>query len=209
MRSSGGWSRQNIGFVIPFAGVLAEKIPPLATRLMRDFPQILSLIKAHAILHQSNRDLDSEGRIIAEIGDYTEVFKLVLDIVGQGVEGQVPANVRKTVGVVAKLSEFLTSVEDEEKGVTVRQIATKLGLDRSSAWRRAKQAVDLGYLVNLARPGRPFVIKLGDELPEDVQVLPSPEELELACCAVAGESEGLAVPSSQEGSEQAGEQLMT
>ena len=36
---------------IPFAADLAERIPPVAVRLRRDFGQLLALIRAHAILH--------------------------------------------------------------------------------------------------------------------------------------------------------------
>jgi hypothetical protein len=37
---------------IPYARSLAEMVPPLAVRLRRDFGALLSLIRAHAILHQ-------------------------------------------------------------------------------------------------------------------------------------------------------------
>src|SRR5262249_14141164 len=42
--------------VIPFAEELAASIPPVAVRLRRDFPTILALIEAHALLHQVNRE---------------------------------------------------------------------------------------------------------------------------------------------------------
>ena len=39
--------------------------------------------------------------------------------------------------------------------------------------------------------GKPARIVLGDPLPDDVEILPSPETLE-ECCSVASESEGVA-----------------
>ena len=47
--------------VIPFASELAELIPPVAVRLRRDYPTLLSLIEAHALLHQATRKRSAEG----------------------------------------------------------------------------------------------------------------------------------------------------
>jgi hypothetical protein len=55
---------------VPYAGELAATIPPVAVRLRRDFGALLSLIRAHAILHQASRERDSEGRILAALEDY-------------------------------------------------------------------------------------------------------------------------------------------
>jgi hypothetical protein len=46
---------------IPYAGKLAELIPPVAVRLRRDFWALLSLIRAHALLHRATRERDAEG----------------------------------------------------------------------------------------------------------------------------------------------------
>src|SRR5262249_54895847 len=50
---------------VPFAQSLAELIPPVAVRLRRDFGQVLSLVKAHTLLHRELRDRDERGRILA------------------------------------------------------------------------------------------------------------------------------------------------
>jgi hypothetical protein len=39
---------------VPFARTLAESIPPVAVRLRRDFATVLSLIRAHALLHRAD-----------------------------------------------------------------------------------------------------------------------------------------------------------
>src|SRR4029453_17711437 len=49
--------------VIPYASALAERIPPVAVRLRRDFGQLLASIRSHAILHQATRERDGEGQI--------------------------------------------------------------------------------------------------------------------------------------------------
>jgi hypothetical protein len=77
---------------IPYAKQLTVLIPPVAVRLRRDFAALLNLIRAHALLHQASRDRDAEGRIVATIEeDYAAVRKLVVDLVGEGVETTVPA----------------------------------------------------------------------------------------------------------------------
>src|SRR5690348_16192444 len=59
--------------VIPYAPGLAQHIPPAAVRLRRDGNALLSLVAAHALLHQAQRARDAEGRVIASIDDYDAV----------------------------------------------------------------------------------------------------------------------------------------
>ena len=57
---------------VPFAGELADLVPPVAVRLRRDFPTVLALIEAHAILHQASRERNAEGEIVATFEDYSD-----------------------------------------------------------------------------------------------------------------------------------------
>jgi len=159
---------------IPYAQVLAHEIPPVAIRLRRDFGSLLSLIRAHALIHQVKRERDDKGRIIATLQDYAVVRDLVGDLLAEGVEATVPASIRETVEAVRYLIEY-----HAENGVTVQSIANYLGLDKSSASRRARAALGRGYLENLeSRKGRSWKYILADPLPEDVELLPKPEKLE-------------------------------
>ena len=172
------------GVVIPFASALAEKIPPVAVRLRRDFKAILNLIRAHALLHQVTRNRDADGRIIAELEDYVIVRDLVADLVGEGLEATVSAAVRQTVMAVKNLNS--------SEGVSVTTVANKLRLDKGSASRRVKKALGDGYLTNLEdRKGRPARLVLGDPLLEDAEVLPLPDALSVECCSVARETGGV------------------
>ncbi len=160
---------------IPFAHDLADKVDPRAVRLRRDFGQVLNLVAAHAILHQASRQRDEYGRILATIDDYRAVYHLVIDIVSEGVEATVSATVRETVQAVADLQK-----DDPDQGpVNFKQIGDKLGIDKSAAKRRARVALVHEYLVNQEdRKGKPARLILGDPLPENAKVLPSPEDLE-------------------------------
>jgi DNA-binding transcriptional ArsR family regulator len=158
---------------IPYAKILADLIPPVAVRLRRDFGALLNLIRAHALLHQATRERDSEGRIVATIEDYSAVRELVVDLVGEGVEATVPETVRETVEAVERLQE-----DSNGEPVTVAELARKLKLDRSTVSRRARSAKDRGYLRDLEdNPRKPSRLILGDDLPEDLQILPSPEDV--------------------------------
>jgi DNA-binding transcriptional ArsR family regulator len=160
--------------LIPYARKLAELIPPVAVRLRRDFGALLNLIRAHAVLHQASRDRDAEGRIIATIEeDYAAVRELVVDLVGEGVEATVPKTVRETVEAVKRLREG-----SKGEPVTVAELARALKLDRSTVSRRARSAKDRGYLRDLEdNPRKPSRLILGDDLPDDVQILPSLDDV--------------------------------
>ena len=80
---------------IPYAKALAKMIPPLAVRLRRDFGALLSLIRAHTMLHQATRERDDRGRLLATLDDYSSVRELVADLVSEGIEATVPKSVRR------------------------------------------------------------------------------------------------------------------
>ena len=118
------------------------------------------------------------GKVIATIEDYAVVRELVVDIVSEGVEATVPATVRELVEAVA----------GSEEPLSIAQLANLLGLDKSATSRRWQNARARGYLKNLEeKRGKPARIVLGDPLPDDVEILPSPERLEERS-STAGES---------------------
>ncbi len=175
---------------MPYSGELAALIPPVAVRLRRDFGAVLNLIRAHAILHQASRARDGEGRITATLDDYARVRELVADLVSEGIEATVPATVRDTVEALRRLHA------EASEPATIAALAEELELDKSSAWRRVRAAMDRGYVKNLEdRKGRPARLVLGDALPDDIEVLPTPERLQ--GCTVASDPEGIKTNSFQ------------
>jgi hypothetical protein len=83
------------------------------------------------------------------------------------------STVRETVGAVKSLREASSG-----DPVTVVELARELKLDRSAVSRRVRSAKDRGYLrdleENLRKPSR---LVLGDDLPDDLQILPTPEDV--------------------------------
>lgn len=164
--------------VIPYSAELAERIPPVAVRLRRDFGQLLALIQAHAILHQGTRERDADGRIVATLEDYAVVRELVVETIAEGLEATVAPSVRETVKAVETL------LAEGRSEATVLDIARQLALDKSAASRRIAAAIQLGLLRNVEdRRGRPARVCLGDPLPNEVPVLPKAEVLH--GCSVA------------------------
>ncbi len=158
---------------IPYAKKLADLIPPVAVRLRRDFGALLNLIRAYALLHQATRKRDAEGRIVATIADYAAVRELVADLVSEGIEATVPETVRETVEAVKRLRE-----NSKGEPLTVAELARKLKLDRSAVSRRVRNAKDRGYLRDLEDNSRkPSRLIPGDDLPDDLQILPKPEDV--------------------------------
>ena len=156
---------------IPYARKLAELIPPVAVRLRRDFGALLNLIRAHTLLHQATRERDAEGRIVATIGDYEFVRKLVAALISEGIEATVPKTVRETVEAVKRLRK-----NSNGEPVTVAALTRDLKLDRSSVSRRVRNAKDRGYLRDLEeKPRKPSRLVPGDDLPDDLEILPKPE----------------------------------
>ena len=181
--------------VIPYTIRLAEMILPVALRLRRDFTAILNLIMSHAILHQASRKQDDRGRIIATIEDYKAVWHLVAHIVSRGVQMTVPTTMRETVQAVEKLQQERRKrqVGNSGKatgGASLMDVANILHLNRSTVSRRVNACLEEGYLVNLeTKRGQLFRLVVGDPLPDDAEVLPTPELL-AESCSLAGDSEG-------------------
>lgn len=181
---------------IPFSKILADLIPPVAVRLRRDFNVVLNLIRAHTILHQATRHRDKRRRLVATIEeDYASVHGLLADMISDGVGATVPPAIREAVEKVAQLSSTHSG------GVSITALAAGLKIDKSSASRRQRAAVEAGYLRNEEiRKGKPAKLLINDPLPNEVEVLPSVETL-LERCSVADESEGRYTYSPEQGAD--------
>jgi hypothetical protein len=178
-------AEEEAAVVLPFARALAELVPPAAVRLRRDFGAVLGLIKAHALVHRATRQIE-DGHVIATIEDYAVVRELVADLVAEGIEATVTDTTRELVAAV--------EAADDEEGISLSVLAKRLHVDKATVSRRWRVARDRGYLKNLETVrGRPARIVVADALPEELEILPSPEELRNRC-TVAGAPEGQAAP---------------
>jgi hypothetical protein len=159
-------------------------VPPVAVRLRRDFRIVLTLIRAHTLLHQASRRKDSDGRLLADISDYAAVRELVADLIAEGADATIKPELREVVAAVAHL---LNNGRDEVRQADLR---AALPIDKSAISRRVAAALEAGVLRNLEdRKGRAARLVLGDPLPEEIELLPKPERLR-GCAVDGGDNAG-------------------
>ncbi len=146
---------------VPFADLLADRVPDREVRMRRDFAQLLTLIKALALLRQRQRERDEQGRVVATLDDYANARALLLEVFTAAATGGVSRTVRETVAA-------LVGAYDGNTPLTVAELAKALGLSHNAARSRVREAVRLGYLHNLrTRPRQAAQLVPGDPLPED------------------------------------------
>ena len=169
---------------VPYAEIVADLMPDSNVRLRRDFPLLLSLIKAHALLHRATREIDQAGRIMATLIDYAIVRELTEELLAHGLEIQVPKTIRETVDMVRELAAAGAGP------ITATKLATKLKLDKGTVSRRVKAALSADYLRNSeSRKGYPMSLRVGEPIPPNREVLPSVQDVaRLMSCTVAPKS---------------------
>lgn len=163
------WLKHHAGHqvYIPYADQLAQSAAASVVRMRRDFGVLLSVIEAHTVLHQANRERDAYQRIIATPADYDAAREILADAFAITSGKKVKEAVRNAVAAVAALG-------GEHSDVTVAQVAKHLKRERSRASRGLKEAADFGYLANQeTKDGKAARYRLGPEsLPEDKAALP-------------------------------------
>ena len=160
--------------VIPFAQQIAAQIQPLMVRFRRDVGSLFNFIKASAILHQAQRQVDAQGRVVATVADYALAYPIFTKVMAQSSGKSVPDNVREVVKLVAELAGSAASRPSKGKFqrtapagpgseivISSQQIGTATGIGKSAAYRAVIAALDLGFLTNNeTRPGKPFRLTL-------------------------------------------------
>jgi hypothetical protein len=157
---------------VPFADQLAQEIGrlPNASRILRDYARLTSLIKAVAVLRHRNRQRDETGRLIAEIEDYA----LVHELVGQMYETSVTSvsdKIRNVIKAVGELKNANVTPLSETK------VAAHLGVSKQAITRAVQTALKQGWLLNHeTKLGYPHDLDVGEPLPQALG-LPDPESL--------------------------------
>jgi hypothetical protein len=160
---------------VPFATDLANAMGNAnpAPRATRDFSKVVSLTKAVALLRFEHRDVDSSGRLVADIDDYAAVFGLLDEAYSTSVTDGASRRVRDVVRAVAALSK--RSAEP----VTLTGVAKYLGIHKGTASKHVSTAIDCGWLTNTnawRKGGYAADLILAEPLPAKPG-LPAPEAL--------------------------------
>ncbi len=117
-----------VAVVVPYAPQL--EFPARTTSDRRLSAKVLSLIGAHALLHQRQRERDAQGRVVALVADYAAIHALVAPQVERELEGLSPR--------AARAYRLLTDAGD---ALTRRELAARAG------WNYMTSARALGELV--------------------------------------------------------------
>jgi hypothetical protein len=170
-KRAGGWLVD-----VPFAAALAALIPPRATRLRRDYPQVLSCIKAHCLLHFSRRKwTEDESALVADLElDYAPVAELIGHIASEGAGVAVSKELMETINAVKQAAVGIPA----DDGATAYEVSKKLGLDPSTVHRRLGVAISKGFVVNMQqRKFQPGKYRLTDQEVQAESLLPTVEEV--------------------------------
>ncbi len=154
---------------VPYVKELGKGMTKMASapRILRDFARLMSLIKTVALIRHHQRQLDSEGRIVAELADYETVRWLVNDMYIDSSTGATN-DIRKLVEAAITLDTRRT---DGER-ITNTTLAKHLNIGIMQVSRRAKRAIKLDWLVNREqRKYHPADYAPGEPMPE-VEGLP-------------------------------------
>ena len=151
----------NRNVVVPFAVALASLMPPRATRLRRDFMQIITCIKSHALIHCCKRMNNEKGELVADLDlDYVPVAELIGHITAEGAGIAVSPEMLETIDAVKLVTVNIAN----DDGATAHEVGKKLGLDRSTALRRLRVLQDKGFVANLEQHrGRPGKYRLTEQ----------------------------------------------
>ena len=152
---------------IPYAEVLADLIPARSAVIQRQFPFLLTCIRTIAFLHQLQRERTADGDIVACLEDYAVARDLFAPSI-DAVAGE---------GLTETLRETVEAVSDFGC-VSLTDLAERLGIAKSTASRRVKQAISGGWIINTEwRRGLPAQLECGEPLPDVVESLPTVKQI--------------------------------
>jgi hypothetical protein len=178
--------------VIPFARQISAAIQPAMVRFRRDVGSLFSFIKASAILHQDQRQVDAQGRVVATVADYAIAYPIFSKVMAQSSGKSVPDNVRQVVKLIAERAGAVASMPTKarfqrtalagpgaEVVISSEQIGTATGIGKSAAYRAVLAALDLGFLTNNeTRRGKPFRLVLKRDVDDaGPPLLPDPKTI--------------------------------
>lgn len=125
---------KRVKVVVPFAEKLPQYFPSSQISIRRDFPRFLCLVKASAALHQYNRSLDDQGRVVATLTDYELARQAFLNYSFDAEGVKMTGTKEKAAKFVQDLLERGLHLDDDGQAyITVKDAQTST-LYSSGAW---------------------------------------------------------------------------
>jgi len=113
--------------VVPFAPRLGELFGSDRVEVRRAFPQVVSMVKASALLHQFQRQFDGDGRLIAATDDYQLARHLLAGPMSRLLGGRMSDPARRFADRLAErfaVDERFTSTEAAKGESSTRRAVT-------------------------------------------------------------------------------------
>jgi hypothetical protein len=130
---------QGQAVVVPFAKRLGDLLAADRVEARRAFPHLISMVQASALLHQRQRQIDGDGRLLAETDDYQLARHLLLKPLGRLLGGRLSDPVRR-------FYERLQGWYPAEEAFTVRQAARNETASKSAVYGWVASLHDAGLL---------------------------------------------------------------
>jgi len=168
---------------IPYVKNIAESMDTNFDQVLRHFDKILSLIEAHALLHQEDRDT-KDGKVIANEEDYSVICSLLEPILSTQSKRKIDFDMIRIMKVIKECGElkgdFLDSTphDFDQLDTSNTFLARKLQLSPSVVSEKCKKAKELGLIVNDAPKGKPAMYSVLRDSASLDKVLPSWSELQ-------------------------------
>lgn len=167
---------------IPYVKKIAESMDTNFDQVLRHFDKMLSLIEAHALLHQEDRDI-KDGKVIANEEDYSVVCSLLEPILSIQSKKVIDSDMIKIIKAIKEhgqiKGDFLDSTPDDFDRLDTSNafLAEKLKMSPSVVSIKCNKAKELGLIINEAPNGKPAIYSIIKDPNSLDRVLPSWTEL--------------------------------
>ena len=169
---------------IPYVKKIAESMDTNFDQVLRHFDKILSLIEAHALLHQEDRGIKEGKIVIANEEDYSVVCSLLEPILSNQSKRVIDCDIVRIMKAIKEYGElkgdFLDSTphDFDQLDTSNTFLARKLQLSPSVVSEKCKKAKELGLIVNDAPKGKPAMYSVLRDSASLDKVLPNWSELQ-------------------------------
>lgn len=163
---------------IPYVKNIAESMDTNFDQVLRHFDKMLSLIEAHALLHQEDRDI-KDGKVIANEEDYSVVCSLLEPILSIQSKKVIDSDMIKIIKAIKEhgqiKGDFLDSTPDDFDRLDTSNafLAEKLKMSPSVVSIKCNKAKELGLIINEAPNGKPAIYSIIKDPNSLDRVLPS------------------------------------
>ncbi len=161
---------KSLPVVIPYAARLGELFNSNRVEMRRAFPQTMSLIQASALLHQRQRQLDSDGCLLALPDDYQVARRLLTKPLARLLGGALSDAARRFYDRLAAWATDVFTATDVFMATDAAGHKVEHGSRRAIyGWLSELQDAGLVEVIEPGRGNKPAKWRLSGKLPDDME----------------------------------------